>query len=104
MCTKIIDYTIDFIFFYTRYYYYYYNIVDLMHVQILNEHLCSWTITWLNKLSLLLSSFVLFFLGVDNAPGSLRPWLPSRLFFIFLGEGDGLCNFLIISSSIWTQK
>ena len=26
-------------FFYTRYYYYN-NIVDLMHVQILNEHLC----------------------------------------------------------------
>ena len=94
-------------FFYTRYYYYN-NIVDLMHVQILNEHLCFWTITWLNKLSLLLllllSSFVLFLLGVDNALGSLCPWLPLRLFFIFLGEGDGLCNFLIISSRIWTQK
>ena len=29
-------------------------IVDLMHVLILNEHLCSYTITWLNKLLLLL--------------------------------------------------
>ena len=29
-------------------------IVDLMHVRNVNEHLCSWMITWLNKLLLLL--------------------------------------------------
>ena len=29
-------------------------IVDLMHVRNLNEHLCSWMLTWLNKILLLL--------------------------------------------------
>ena len=49
MCTWIIDYIyiifiLDIIII---------IIVDLMHARIFNEHLCSLTITWLNKLLLL---------------------------------------------------
>ena len=42
MCTWIIDYRFNFFILDVII-----VIVDLMHVRILKEHLCSWTMTWL---------------------------------------------------------
>ena len=55
-------------------------IVDLMHVRILNEYLCSQTITWLNKLLLfLLLLLVAVILNVFVSPFQLRQTLVPML-------------------------